>query len=124
MTGIIGSFFTFDSISGWYADLAKPEFSPPNWVFGPVWITLYTMMGISAYLIYKKGFEKKNVAAYIECSVVHTILWFSVSLSGINLHNCSSHHDYIDNSFVLESFEECSSSTGALYALGVFCVSS
>jgi tryptophan-rich sensory protein len=61
MTGIIGSFFTFDSISGWYADLAKPEFSPPNWVFGPVWITLYTMMGISAYLIYKKGFEKKNV---------------------------------------------------------------
>ena len=61
MAGIIGSFFTFDSIPGWYAGLVKPEFSPPNWVFGPVWITLYTLMGISAYIVYKKGFEKKDV---------------------------------------------------------------
>ena len=61
LAGIIGSVFTFQAIPGWYAQLVKPEFSPPNWVFGPVWITLYTLMGISAYMIYKKGFEKKNV---------------------------------------------------------------
>ncbi len=61
MAGIIGSLFTFDAIPGWYAGLAKPEFSPPNWIFGPVWISLYTIMGISAYLVFKKGFEKKEV---------------------------------------------------------------
>jgi tryptophan-rich sensory protein len=61
MAGIIGSVFTFDAIPGWYATLAKPDFSPPNWVFGPVWTTLYTLMGIAAYLIYRKGYGKKEI---------------------------------------------------------------
>ncbi|MFA5108211.1 MAG: TspO/MBR family protein [Candidatus Micrarchaeia archaeon] len=51
--GFIGSFFTFDSISTWYQTLNKPFFSPPNWVFGPVWTTLYILIGISAYLAYE-----------------------------------------------------------------------
>ncbi|MFH1587045.1 MAG: TspO/MBR family protein [Candidatus Diapherotrites archaeon] len=59
--GIIGSVFTFSSIPTWYAILDKPFFSPPNWVFGPVWIILYTLIGISAYLIWKKGLEKSEV---------------------------------------------------------------
>ena len=61
LAGIIGSFFTFEAIPTWYADLVRPDFAPPNWVFGPVWITLYTLMGISAYLILRKGLEKKEV---------------------------------------------------------------
>lgn len=61
LAGLIGSVFTFDAIPGWYAGLAKPEFSPPNWVFGPVWTTLYTMMGIAAYLIHRKGMENDKV---------------------------------------------------------------
>jgi tryptophan-rich sensory protein len=76
--GIIGSFFTFDSISGWYAGLVKPEFSPPNWIFGPVWITLYTLMGISAYMVYKKGFEKKKVKlalAFFSGQLILNALW-------------------------------------------------
>ena len=58
--GIIGSFFTSASVTTWYATLSKPFFSPPNWVFGPVWITLYTLMGISLYLIWKK---RNNILA-------------------------------------------------------------
>ncbi len=55
--GGIGTFFTFDAIPTWYAVLNKPVFSPPNWLFGPVWTILYTLIGISLYLIWtnKKG---------------------------------------------------------------------
>ncbi len=61
MAGIIGSVFTFDAIPGWYSTLERPDFAPPNWVFGPVWISLYTIMGISAYLIYRKGLGENGV---------------------------------------------------------------
>jgi benzodiazapine receptor len=54
--GLIGSLFTFASIPTWYAGLTKPPFSPPNWIFGPVWTTLYILMGIAMYLVWvKKG---------------------------------------------------------------------
>ena len=52
LAGAIGSLFTMDSISSWYTTLAKPEFTPPNYVFGPVWITLYFLMGISLYVVW------------------------------------------------------------------------
>lgn len=52
--GIAGSFFTVSAISGWYQILNKPSFSPPNFLFGPVWVTLYFLMGISLYLIWEK----------------------------------------------------------------------
>jgi len=54
LTGLIGSFWTAPAITIWYATLIKPSFSPPNWIFAPVWITLYLMMGISIYLIWQK----------------------------------------------------------------------
>ena len=52
LAGAIGSLFTMDSISSWYTTLAKPDFTPPNYVFGPVWIILYFLMGISLYLVW------------------------------------------------------------------------
>lgn len=51
--GIIGSIFTFQSISTWYVLLNKPDFNPPNYLFGPVWSVLYTLMGISFYFIWR-----------------------------------------------------------------------
>jgi len=61
LAGVIGSVFTISSIPTWYAGLNKPFFSPPNWVFGPVWITLYAMMGVALYLILRKGLKEKGV---------------------------------------------------------------
>jgi len=52
--GLLGSLFTFSAIPTWYATLDKPFFSPPNWLFGPVWTLLYTLMGTSAYLVWRK----------------------------------------------------------------------
>ncbi len=52
LAGVIGSVFTVSSIPTWYAELQKPSFSPPNRIFGPAWILLYILMGISVYLIW------------------------------------------------------------------------
>lgn len=61
--GILGSVFTISSIPSWYVPLNKPFFAPPNWIFGPVWTILYLLMGVSFYLIWKQGLEKKKIAA-------------------------------------------------------------
>ena len=52
--GMIGALFTIKAIPTWYAALEKPSFNPPNWIFGPVWLTLYTMMGVSLYLVWRE----------------------------------------------------------------------
>ncbi|PIQ75482.1 MAG: TspO protein [Candidatus Portnoybacteria bacterium CG11_big_fil_rev_8_21_14_0_20_40_15] len=54
MAGIIGSFFTISAIPTWYAGLAKPALNPPAWVFGPAWTTLYALMGVSLFLVWKQ----------------------------------------------------------------------
>jgi len=59
--GFIGSIFTTSALPTWYDSLEKPSFNPPSWVFGPVWITLYTLMGISAYLVWRKGIHNSQV---------------------------------------------------------------
>lgn len=53
--GIAGSFFTASSVGTWYAQLNKPFFNPPSWIFAPVWTTLYIMMGVSAFLVWRKA---------------------------------------------------------------------
>lgn len=60
--GLIGSLATFPAIPTWYAGLIKPPFSPPNWIFGPVWTTLYILMGIAMYLVWKK---KKSLTLFL-----------------------------------------------------------
>ena len=59
--GVIGSVFTISAIPNWYAGLVKPALNPPNWVFGPVWTTLYALMGIAAFLVWRNGCERKDV---------------------------------------------------------------
>lgn len=61
----IGSIFTFSAIPTWYASLAKPFFSPPNWIFGPVWTLLYAMMGLSLYYVLEKGFKRHSETIYL-----------------------------------------------------------
>ena len=59
--GFIGALFTTPNIPVWYAQLNKPELAPPNWVFGPVWVTLFALMGIAAYLVWRRGLRAPNV---------------------------------------------------------------
>lgn len=54
LAGLIGSIFTAPNIAGWYAALTKPSFTPPDWLFAPAWLVLYTLMGIAAYLVWRK----------------------------------------------------------------------
>jgi len=61
IAGFIGSIFTRSSVLTWYPTLAKPRFTPPDWVFAPVWFSLYILMGIAAFLIWRKGFDRKEV---------------------------------------------------------------
>ena len=78
MAGIIGSLFTFSAIPTWYATLIKPEFNPPNWIFGPVWTTLYILMGVSLYLIwkqYEKGKNAKPALTIFSAQLVLNALW-------------------------------------------------
>lgn len=78
LAGIIGSVFTTPSIPGWYAGIAKPSFNPPNWVFGPVWTLLYALMGLAAYLVYEKGFKRrevKNALAVFAGQLLLNTLW-------------------------------------------------
>ena len=51
--GLWSGLMTASEIPGWYAQLQKPTWNPPNWVFGPVWTSLYLMMGIGAYFVYR-----------------------------------------------------------------------
>ena len=75
LVGLFGSIFTTaDSLGNWYANLNKPSFNPPNWIFGPVWTTLYIMMGVSAFLVWQKGLDKKPVRIALVCFIVQLIL--------------------------------------------------
>lgn len=64
--GAIGSIFTASSVSTWYNTLTRPSWNPPSWLFGPVWITLYTLMGIAAYLVWtKKDMPGAKIALWV-----------------------------------------------------------
>ena len=87
--GILGSFFTAPAILTWYKFLQKPSFSPPNWIFAPVWIILFFLMGISFFLVWKKGFIGKRgkkindtdmaFALQLILNVLWSVLFFSLN---------------------------------------------
>lgn len=55
MAGVIGAALSMSGVRSYYSTLAKPSFSPPGWVFGPAWTILFTLMGIAAWLVWKKA---------------------------------------------------------------------
>jgi len=87
LAGIVGSVFTVSSIPTWYATLQKPSFSPPNWIFGPAWTTLYFLIGIAAFLVWKKGLERKDVKIALGVFGVQLFLNTLWSIIFFGLHN-------------------------------------
>lgn len=72
--GFIGSFFTVPSIESWYATINKPSFNPPNWIFAPVWTTLFLLMGIALYRVWNKGIDTKYVKIAITIFGIQLLL--------------------------------------------------
>jgi len=68
--GALGSFATTPQIPTWYAALEKPAWNPPSWVFAPVWTTLYVMMGLAGWLVWRAVGTARD----------HVFLWFWVQL--------------------------------------------
>jgi len=75
--GGIGSFFTFKAIPTWYAGLKKPRFTPPNRAFGPVWTTLYILMGVSVFLVWQKGLATDGVL------LAFVLFWIQLAMNAI-----------------------------------------
>jgi translocator protein len=72
--GAIGYIFTRNAIPTWYATLQKPFFSPPNWLFAPVWTLLYILMGIAAFLVWRKGLENRQVGIALIVFLIQLVL--------------------------------------------------
>jgi benzodiazapine receptor len=79
LVGGVSSILTAEAITTWYATLSKPWFSPPNWLFGPVWTLLYVMMGVAAWRVHS---AKANAARLLALRffVIQLALNFAWSL--------------------------------------------
>lgn len=78
LAGVAGSVFTFSAIPTWYTALAKPQLSPPNWVFGPAWTLLYLLMGIAFWLVWTSLADlkaKKRAMAAFGVQLFLNALW-------------------------------------------------
>jgi len=62
LAGYIGAQVTYPEISTWYAALAKPSWTPPNWAFPVVWNALYVLMGVSLWLLWRSSNGEARLA--------------------------------------------------------------
>ena len=84
--GVTASFFTEPEIKGWYLSLNKPTFNPPNWLFAPVWTTIYLLIGIAAFRVWRK---RESTAVFKNTIIVYAIqlvLNFSWSIVFFGMH--------------------------------------
>jgi translocator protein len=84
--GGIAGWLTVPEIAGWYAGLNKPSFNPPNYLFGPVWTSLYALMGIAFFLIWKADVDAGLKQTAMMFFAVQLVLNFFWSLIFFNAH--------------------------------------
>jgi len=86
IAGFLGSLFTTPAIPTWYAALKKPFFTPPNWIFSPVWISLFILMGISLFFVWRRQghpqFNKALIFFFVQ--LILNVLW-SLAFFGLRL---------------------------------------
>lgn len=87
ISGAIGTVATLPEITTWYAALTKPAWTPPNWAFGPIWSTLYVLMGIALFLVWREGLDRKMVRYAIIIFAVQLALNVAWSLVFFGLHS-------------------------------------
>ncbi|MFC1511198.1 TspO/MBR family protein [Candidatus Margulisiibacteriota bacterium] len=86
LAGFIGQIYTMPSIPTWYATLNKPFFNPPNWIFGPVWTSLYVLMAVAAWLVWQKDWSRavKIALGFFIGQLALNSLW-SIIFFGLHL---------------------------------------
>ena len=90
LAGMIGAVATSTSVQTWYVTLNKPFFTPPNWLFAPVWLTLYTLMGISLFLVWRLGVQDRPTKVALAIFGVQLVLnaFWSVAFFGLRRFPC------------------------------------
>jgi benzodiazapine receptor len=74
-TGMIGGMVSAGAIEDWYRALAKPSWNPPDWLFGPVWTTLYVMMAVAAWLVWRTRDRVAPAMALFFVQLGLNLLW-------------------------------------------------
>jgi tryptophan-rich sensory protein len=74
LAGAIGSVFTASAVLTWYDALKKPSFTPPGWVFGPAWISLYLLMGVAAFMVWSRGLDDSRVRIGLSVFIAQLLL--------------------------------------------------
>lgn len=88
---LAGSFWTKETLSTWYTTLKKPSWTPPDWIFGPVWSALYIMIAISGWLIYRAEYSYKRTVALmfygsqLALNFIWSFLFFSLRSPSLGL---------------------------------------
>lgn len=72
--GLLAGWATRTSVTTWYPTLVKPSFTPPGWVFAPVWTLLYAFMGIAAFLVWRRGLRRARVRSALTAFGVQLLL--------------------------------------------------
>lgn len=78
--GGIGGWITADSVRVWYEPLAKPAWTPPQWVFSPVWSTLYVLMSVAAFLVWQRphSAERRTALSWFFLQLFFNAIWTPV----------------------------------------------
>lgn len=119
LAGVIGSLFTTTAVNGWYTLLVRPSFAPPSWIFGPVWTTLFLLMGIASFLVWRKGKTEgfsKRIRIALTLFGIQLVLntFWSIIFFGSEI---SAAHSLKLSSFGLQSSQRLSHSTKSLNRL-------
>jgi tryptophan-rich sensory protein len=90
LAAMVGGWFTSTSVGTWYEQLDKPAFSPPDWVFGPVWTALYLAMAVAAWLVWRRQEGPKRVGLslwgiQLVLNATWSALFFGLRAPGIAL---------------------------------------
>ncbi|MDS0297449.1 tryptophan-rich sensory protein [Halogeometricum sp. S1BR25-6] len=83
LAGVVGGVATASAVGTWYVTLVQPSFAPPSWVFGPVWTTLYALMGTAAFLVSRSADPRARGALF--AFVGHLLLNVAWSLAFFGL---------------------------------------
>ncbi|WP_435197528.1 TspO/MBR family protein [Natronomonas sp. EA1] len=83
LVGAAGSVFTATSLDSWYRTLDQPALAPPDWVFGPVWTTLFALMGVAAWLVWREWGPDARLALWVFAGQFALNLAWSAAFFGL-----------------------------------------